>query len=55
MNAIADILNKYIKGEEERKKVNFYTKVLTLALATVEAVGIYISYSKSYSTRAKDV
>lgn len=37
-------------GEEGRKKVNFYTKVLTLALATVEAVGIYISYSKSYST-----
>ena len=35
-------------GEEGRKKVNFYTKVLTLVLACVEATGIYISYSKSY-------
>ena len=34
-------------GEEGRKKVNFYTKVLTLVLACVEATGIYISYSKS--------
>ena len=37
-------------GEEGRKKINFYTKILTLVLALVEAVGIYISYSKSYST-----
>lgn len=35
-------------GEEGRKKVNFYTKVLCLVLAAVEATGIYISYSKSY-------
>ena len=37
-------------GEEGRKKINFYTKILTLVLALVEAIGIYISYSKSYST-----
>ena len=35
-------------GEEGRKKINFYTKILTLVLACVEATGIYISYSKSY-------
>ncbi len=36
-------------GEEGRKKINFYTKILTLVLAAVEAIGIYISYSTSYS------
>lgn len=35
-------------GEEGRRKINFYTKVVTLVLACVEATGIYISYSKSY-------
>ena len=35
-------------GEEGRKKVNFYTKVLCLVLAAIEATGIYISYTKSY-------
>ena len=36
-------------GEEGRKKINFYTKILTLVLAAVEAIGIYISYTKSYT------
>ncbi len=36
-------------GEEGRKKINFYTKLLTLALAAIEALGIYISYSTSFS------
>ena len=35
-------------GEEGRKKVNFYTKILCLVLAAIEATGIYISYTKSY-------
>ena len=44
-------LEKLIKegGEEGKAKINMYTKVLTLVLATVEAIGIYLSYSKSYS------
>ena len=37
-------------GEEGRKKINFYTKILTLVLAAIEAVGIYISYSTSFSS-----
>ncbi len=32
-------------GEEGKAKVNRYTKILTLVLATIEAIGIYISYS----------
>ena len=36
-------------GEEGKQKMNKYTKVLTIVLATVEALGIYISYSKAYS------
>ena len=31
-------------GEEGRKKVNEYTKILTLVLALVEAIGLYLSY-----------
>ena len=31
-------------GEEGRKKINRYTKVLTTVLATVEAIGVYLSY-----------
>ena len=31
-------------GEEGRKKVNKYTKILTLVLALVEAIGLYLSY-----------
>ena len=31
-------------GEEGRKKINRYTKILTIVLALVEAIGIYLSY-----------
>ena len=31
-------------GEEGRKKINRYTKLLTIVLATVEAIGVYLSY-----------
>ena len=34
-------------GEEGRKKINKYTKLLTIVLALVEAIGIYLSYSSS--------
>ena len=36
-------------GEEGKKVINKYTKILTLVLALVEAIGIYMSYSTSYS------
>ncbi|MCL2341524.1 MAG: preprotein translocase subunit SecY [Firmicutes bacterium] len=36
-------------GQEGKAKLNRYTKVLTLFLATVEAIGIYMSYSSKYS------
>ncbi len=36
-------------GEEGRKKINFYTKLLTLVLAAIEAIGIYVSYSTSFA------
>lgn len=36
-------------GEEGKKVINKYTKILTLILALVEAIGIYLSYSSSYS------
>ncbi len=44
-------LEKAIKegGEEGKAKVNRYTKILTLVLALVEAIGIYMSYSGTYS------
>lgn len=44
-------LEKLIKegGEEGKEKINKYTKIATLALALVEAIGIYLSYSSSYS------
>lgn len=44
-------LEKLIKegGEEGKAKINRYTKILTLFLAVVEALGIYISYSKIYA------
>ena len=35
-------------GEEGKAKINMYTKILTLVLALVEALGIYMSYSRSY-------
>jgi len=34
-------------GEEGRKKINKYTKILTIVLALVEAIGIYLSYKSS--------
>ncbi len=34
-------------GEEGRKKINRYTKLLTVALALIEAVGLYLSYKAS--------
>lgn len=34
-------------GEEGRKKINRYTKLLTIVLATVEAIGVYLSYKSS--------
>ena len=44
-------LEKAIKegGEEGKAKINRYTKMLTLVLALVEAIGIYASYSGAYS------
>lgn len=34
-------------GEEGRQKINKYTKILTLVLALVEAIGVYLSYKSS--------
>ncbi len=34
-------------GEEGRKKINKYTKVLTIVLALVESIGIYLAYQSS--------
>ncbi len=34
-------------GEEGRQKMNKYTKMLTIVLAVVEALGIYLSYKSS--------
>jgi len=34
-------------GEEGRKKINRYTKMLTIVLALVEAIGLYLSYKAS--------
>ena len=34
-------------GEEGRKKMNKYTKILTVFLALIEGLGIYLSYSAS--------
>ncbi|MBR3002750.1 MAG: preprotein translocase subunit SecY [Clostridia bacterium] len=34
-------------GEEGRKKINKYTKILTIILAAVEAIGVYFSYKGS--------
>ena len=34
-------------GEEGRKKINKYTKILTIILALVEGIGIYLSYKSS--------
>lgn len=34
-------------GEEGRKKINKYTKMLTVVLALIEGIGIYLSYKSS--------
>ena len=34
-------------GEEGRQKINRYTKILTIILALVEAIGVYLSYKSS--------
>lgn len=34
-------------GEEGRKKINRYTKILTLVLSLVEAIGVFVSYKSS--------
>ena len=34
-------------GEEGRKKINRYTKILTIVLALVEAIGVFVSYRSS--------
>lgn len=34
-------------GEEGRKKINRYTKMLTIVLAVVEGIGIYLSYKST--------
>ena len=34
-------------GEEGKKKINRYTKLLTVVLALVEAIGLYLSYKTS--------
>ena len=34
-------------GEEGRRKINKYTKILTIILALVEAIGIYLSYKST--------
>ena len=51
LGIIIPSLEKMMKegGEVAKTRVNRYTKMLTLVLALVEALGIYISYSKSYS------
>ncbi|MBR0350305.1 MAG: preprotein translocase subunit SecY [Clostridia bacterium] len=34
-------------GEEGKKKINRYTKLLTIVLAAIEAIGVYLSYKSS--------
>ena len=34
-------------GEEGRKKINKYTKIITILLALVEAIGLFLSYKGS--------
>lgn len=44
-------LERLIKegGEEGKAKVNSYTKMLTLVLALIEAIGLYLTYSNAYA------
>ena len=46
---IVPALEKLTKegGEEGRQKINKYTKILTVILALVEAIGLYLSYKSS--------
>ena len=41
-------------GEEGRKKINKYTKLLTVVLALIEGLGLYLSYSSSGIFMNKD-
>ena len=49
LGMIVPSLEKMMKegGEEGRKRIDRLTKVITLVLAIVEAIGIYISYKNS--------
>jgi preprotein translocase subunit SecY len=38
------------QGEEGRKRINFYTRILTLVLAIVQAIGIIVAFSGEGST-----
>ncbi len=40
-------------GEEGRKRINRYTKIITIVLALVEAIGLYLSY-KGYGIFVQD-
>ncbi len=44
-------LERLIKegGEEGKAKINSYTKMLTLVLALIEAIGLYLTYSNGYA------
>lgn len=44
-------LERLIKegGEEGKAKINSYTKMLTLVLALIEAIGLYLTYSNAYA------
>lgn len=46
LGMIVPSLEKLMKegGEDGKAKVNRYTKILTIVLATVEAIGLYIAY-----------
>ena len=49
LGMIIPSLEKAIKegGEAGKEKVNRYTKLLTILLSLIEAIGIYLSYSRS--------
>ncbi len=49
LSMVIPALEKLAKegGEEGRKKMNRYTKILTIVLAIVEALGLYLSYKSS--------
>ena len=49
LSMVIPSLERIVKegGEEGRAKINWYTKILTLFLAFVEGLGIYLSYKNS--------